>query len=78
MLIFATFWVGVKCFLDFDKGLRTSKMKEPTIFTSANFLSNATDTSKEGKGVPMSPNGMERARASYVGGEPLAPRMSID
>src|ERR1700733_6998792 len=26
LLVFATFWVGLKCMLDFDHGLRASKM----------------------------------------------------
>ncbi|KAF8323149.1 hypothetical protein DL93DRAFT_2070655 [Clavulina sp. PMI_390] len=82
LLVFATFWIALKCMLDFDHGLRGSKMSEPTIFTH-HFRTDAEKAT-----TPMSPlsprpgpngtAGANNERTSYFGGEPLAPRMSIE
>jgi len=67
LLVFASFAIGLRCFADFDKGLRQPKINDPT----------APPLSKLGS--PSSSPGMgERTGSSYVGGQPLALRMSIE
>jgi len=75
LLVFATFWVGLKCMLDFDRGLRASKMSEPTMFTSRR---SRPDEEKTGGKAPTSPNGAKEAANYFSGGEPLQQRISIE
>ncbi|KDQ19868.1 hypothetical protein BOTBODRAFT_27291 [Botryobasidium botryosum FD-172 SS1] len=67
ILIFASFAVGLRCFADFDKGLRHPKSNETGL---------ANRDSKYNSVAPGSP-GMV-GRESYVGGTPLQPRISIE
>ncbi|KAF8502564.1 hypothetical protein BU17DRAFT_101944 [Hysterangium stoloniferum] len=64
LLVFASFAIGLRCFADFDKGLRQPKINDPS----------APSRSKLGS----SPGMGERTGSSYISGQPLAPRMSIE
>jgi len=64
ILLFATFAVGLRCFSDFDKGLRTSKMNE--VANRPKLTKNADS------------NEMSQRQSSYFAGAPLGPRISIE
>ncbi|KIM87058.1 hypothetical protein PILCRDRAFT_815514 [Piloderma croceum F 1598] len=68
LLLFATFAVGLRCFADFDRGLRASKTDD--ISSNAKYSSGLH--SAGGKGD------MSERQSSYVGGTQLAPRISIE
>lgn len=62
LLLIMSFFVGIVCFKDFDKGLRLPKVRE-------------------GSSKPKVQNGstpMGERQSSYMGGDALGPRMSIE
>jgi hypothetical protein len=69
LILFATFAVGLRCFADFDKGLIAAKTaslhpQRPSGFSKPNTPS-------------MNMSGVDR-QSYFSGGQPLAPRMSIE
>jgi len=71
LLVLTTFAVGLRCYTDFDKGLRNPK-------TNDALTPRRTYGSKSGTpGSPGSP-GMTERNSSYMGGMALSPRMSIE
>ncbi|KAF9505985.1 hypothetical protein BS47DRAFT_1399891 [Hydnum rufescens UP504] len=74
-LLLATFCVGIKCYLDFDKGLKSSKIREPNSLPRWR-----RDAMRESKSAhPMSPGPSPDVRATYyTAGEPLRERISIE
>jgi hypothetical protein len=69
IVLFATFAVGLRCFADFDKGLIEAKTaslrpQRPPGFSKPNTPA-------------MNMTGVER-QSYFAGGQPLAPRMSIE
>jgi uncharacterized membrane protein (GlpM family) len=70
LLLFATFAVGLRCFADFDKGLRAPKTKD----AGAEIRPSKIGTPAMSPGIsPMGEN-----RQSYMGGSILQNRMSIE
>ncbi|KAF8575547.1 hypothetical protein K439DRAFT_1655439 [Ramaria rubella] len=67
LLVFTSFAIGLRCFADFDKGLRDPKTNDPTVVRRSKFV-----------GSPDSPGMGERTGSSYMGGAGLALRMSIE
>jgi len=65
ILLFATFAVGLRCFADFDRGLQASKV-------------NALPTRPKYNTTESSNNMAQRQSSSYLGGAPVAPRISIE
>ena len=75
LLLFATFAVGLRCFADFDKGLRQSKTTGKQEFFSRTerysyFLVEAGPTLTRGKTVPGTP--------MYENGPGLQRQISIE
>jgi len=68
ILLFATFAVGIRCFLDFDKGLRQSKT-----FGNRNGSSFKTPNSPGDH-----PGMVQRGSSYFAGGAPLQQRISIE
>ncbi|KAF5380827.1 hypothetical protein D9615_003942 [Tricholomella constricta] len=64
LLLFATFAVGLRCFADFDRGLQASKV-------------NALPTRPKYFTAESSTN-MSQRQSSYLGGAPVATRISIE
>jgi len=74
LLLLSTFCVGVKCYLDFDKGLKSSKIREPNSLPRW-----PRDRGRESKLDPMSPMHSPGSRGMYFeAGEPLRERISIE
>ncbi|KAF8077961.1 hypothetical protein FPV67DRAFT_1463611 [Lyophyllum atratum] len=65
ILLFGTFAVGLRCFADFDRGLQASKV-------------NALPTRPKYNATESSHNMAQRQSSSYLGGAPVAPRISIE
>ncbi|EJD44089.1 hypothetical protein AURDEDRAFT_166809 [Auricularia subglabra TFB-10046 SS5] len=65
ILLISSFFIGIICFKDFDKGLRTPKVQEG-VKPKLGGPSNST---------PMAEHGQQ---GSYMGGSALGPRMSIE
>lgn len=63
VLLFATFAVGLRCFSDFDKGLAPAKMHDVQ--------------EKVTYSTPNTP-GVGGRQSSYIGGQPLQQRLSIE
>jgi len=70
LLVFTSFAIGLRCFADFDKGLRNPKTNDALAPRRSKFGSNP--------GTPGTPGMGERTGSSYMGGAGLAPRMSIE
>ncbi|EPQ58136.1 hypothetical protein GLOTRDRAFT_104066 [Gloeophyllum trabeum ATCC 11539] len=74
LLLFATFAIGLRCFADFDKGLKYSKVYGSDLPTKGKYSSNAV--------TPLGDSderaGMAERQSSYVGGSRLQPRISIE
>jgi len=67
LLVFSSFAIGLRCFSDFDKGLRNPKTNDSLAPKRPKF------------GSPAGTPGMSEGRqSSYLGGAGLAPRMSIE
>ncbi|KAI0957532.1 hypothetical protein AcW1_005896 [Taiwanofungus camphoratus] len=66
LLLFATFGVGIRCFLDFDKGLQTSKLHD------------ITWRPKYSSTLLNSPGEMTDRKSSYTAGVPIEPRITIE
>jgi len=77
LLVFATYWVGLKCMLDFDKGLKSSKMHEAALFTPGTFRRGVGNSGRT-LVSPNQPDATKEERTNYFGGEPLQQRMSIE
>jgi len=67
LLVFTSFAIGLRCFSDFDKGLRHPKTNDALAPRRTKFGSQ-----------PGTPGMGERAGSSYMGGSALTPRMSIE
>jgi hypothetical protein len=93
IILFATFAVGLRCFADFDKGLRTPKtlgsypLRTKSSPTNATPVDTGADLRRASKtvandGTPMASPGLggfgDNRTSSYMGGTPLQPRMSIE
>jgi len=75
LLLLFTFCVSVKCFRDFDKGLKGGKTREPNSIPRLNeWWKSDNRDSKYGSGRPLSRDGVDRME----GGEPLRERISIE
>jgi len=66
LLVFTSFAIGLRCFADFDKGLRHPKTNDSLTPRRSKY------------GSPVGTPGMSERTGSYIGGAGLAPRMSID
>jgi hypothetical protein len=67
VLLLLTFMVGIRCFADFDQGLREAKTDEVTL--SGKYL----------PGLPSPGRGtMSERQSSYIGGSQMSPRLSIE
>ncbi|KAH8107086.1 hypothetical protein BXZ70DRAFT_274096 [Cristinia sonorae] len=73
LILFTTFAIGLRCFSDFDKGLRRSKEHDVTV-TGTKKYSQTSPLPSPGDG-----NGnMSERQSSYLGGGHLEPRISIE
>lgn len=66
LLLFSTFAVGLRCFADFDKGLLSSKLHD------------ITRRKNKYSSTPMADKTTDNTNQQYAGGQPLAPRISIE
>jgi len=74
LMMFATFAVGLRCFADFDKGLKPAKTRD------TKFDEKRPNSAYNGgsPAVPGTPNMTQHNNGSYVGGSTLEPRISIE
>jgi len=67
LLLFCTFGIGIRCFADFDQGLREAKTDDITF------------RNKYLPGLPSPVRGnMAERQSSYIGGAQMSPRLSIE
>jgi len=67
LILFASFVVGLRCFSDFDRGLRASKMHDVS-----------SPSKSRAQKSPHSPDMGQLGRESTYLGSPLGPRISIE
>lgn len=91
LLLFTTFAIGLRCFADFDKGLRKSKQHGQSyrpVATSIKedlfgdfFITPEVTGTKKYSHTPLPSPGegnMSERQSSYLGGGQLEPRISIE
>ncbi|KAG8891216.1 hypothetical protein FRB99_003770 [Tulasnella sp. 403] len=79
LMLFATFAVGIRCLIDFDKDLIAAKNKDMHLDDEKRPTSNYSVVAAPLPGTPnaAAPGAGERV-SSYTGGSALTPRMSIE